>query len=137
MPVVAAITPFRLGVDLIARTQCITQFRYPEVLRQVHNGTGCENVARPAVTVFQIWKIGGQRFIRQPSVRHATRLQAKLQSTQSRKKSNQTMQPTASRAVFGRGDRLHLALSHGGCMRTRRAFAVPACNHAPFPGSCG
>jgi len=50
---------------------------------------------------------------------------------------NQTMQPTASRAVFGRGDRLHLALSHGGCMRTRRAFAVSACNHAQFRGSCG
>jgi len=50
---------------------------------------------------------------------------------------NQTMQPTPSRAVFRAGRRLHLALSHGGCLRTRRAFAVSACNHAQFPGSCG
>jgi len=50
---------------------------------------------------------------------------------------NKTMQPTPSRAVFCAGRRMHLALSHGGCMRTRHAFAVPACNHATFPGSCG
>jgi len=50
---------------------------------------------------------------------------------------NKTVQPTASRAGRLPKFRFGLALSHGGCMRTRRAFAVPACNHAQFPGSCG
>ena len=51
--------------------------------------------------------------------------------------SNQTVLPTSFRAVFCAKLRFNLALSHGGCMRTRRAFAVSACIHPPFTEGCG
>ena len=51
--------------------------------------------------------------------------------------SNNTVQPTASRAGCCRKSRFDSAFSHGGCKSTRRAFTVSACFHDQVSGSCG
>jgi hypothetical protein len=56
--------------------------------------------------------------------------------TSPQKMPNHTVQLTSSLAGCCAKFRLCLALSHAGSLRSHRAFAVPDCNHAQFPGGC-